>query len=620
LRHAILESAGASGVELGIDDFDRLAKCLNVGVAEAATEYVRYRDGQLAAQRADVEFLAQAGELLTSSLDYQSTLTRLTRLIVPRLADWCAVHVEGHPLEAMPIAHVDAAKVAVLREIFQRSTEPYGFPEVPGTNKARLVEAIPEGLLEATATTPEHLALLRDIGSRSWIIVPLRIQSSMFGSIILARSDSGRRYGASDVLLAEELARRAAVAIDNARLYESSQEERSRVEAATRAKDEFVAMVSHELRTPLSAIVGWVRLLRSGSLSAERREHALEVIERNANAQSQLVADLLDISRAISGKIRVNPSQVDLSNIVEIAVEDARLALETKRIQIHTELDRERAVMRGDSDRLQQIVWNLLTNAIKFTSKGGEIRITLRRFDSDLLLVVQDTGMGINPEFLPHIFEHFRQSDSSTTRPHGGLGIGLSITKYLVDLHGGSIEAQSEGVGLGASFVVRLPVSPLVSATVGVPKMPVTTSPREALSLPQGLEGLRILVVEDEEDARELLGILLGMCGIEVHPVGSAREAMAALEKFQPDLIISDIGLPEQDGYALIRSIRSSASKERAAIPAIALTAFARNEDRAQALLAGFNLHMTKPVEPAALLGAVADLAGRLVRKSRDPS
>jgi len=371
-------------------------------------------------------------------------------------------------------------------------------------------------------------------------------------------------------------------------------------------------MVSHELRTPLNAILGWVRLMRSGSLSDLKREHAFEVIERNANAQNQLVSDLLDISRAITGKVRIYPSQVDLSNVIDVALEDARLALDAKRISVHTTLDRAGSVMRGDGERLQQIVWNLITNAIKFTPKDGEITVTLSRVDSDLVLSVSDTGVGIAPGFLPHVFDSFRQSDSSAARVHGGLGVGLSISKHLVDLHGGSIEVQSEGTGKGATFVVRLPVSPLISATVGVPQVPATRESERPVELPSAQHELRVLVVDDEPDARELIGYVLETCGMEVRLAGTAQAALSELRGYTPHVIISDIGMPQEDGYALIRSIRTLPESDKKDIPAIALTAFTRNEDRTRALVAGFNLHIAKPVEPATLVRAVLDLAGQL--------
>jgi signal transduction histidine kinase/ActR/RegA family two-component response regulator len=455
---------------------------------------------------------------------------------------------------------------------------------------------------------------MRRLGPRSLLVVPLQINSHVFGSLTLARSDSGQLYDSSDLLLAEDLTRRAATAIDNARLYELSRTERARAEAATRTKDEFVAMVSHELRTPLNVIMGWVRLLRSGTLSEPTREHALEVVERNANAQSQLVADLLDISRVITGKIRIEPAQVDFGNLINLVLEDARFALEAKRLELHVDCANAASVMRGDAERLRQVVWNLLLNAIKFTPKGGQVWVSLRRVESDLELVIRDSGMGISAEVMPYIFENFRQHDSKTTRAHGGLGIGLSIAKHLIDLHGGSIEAQSDGPDQGASFIVRLPVSPVISTTVGVAKVSATTARRANLIRPPALAGLNILVVDDQEDARDLLRIVLESCEARVQDAGSANEALALLQREHVDLLISDIGMPEEDGYSLIRRVRALPSKEKATIPAIALTAFARNEDRTRALLEGFNVHMAKPVEPAELLVALADLTGHARR------
>lgn len=283
--------------------------------------------------------------------------------------------------------------------------------------------------------------------------------------------------------------------------------------------------------------------------------------------------------------------------------------MEAKRLQLRTEVAPEGTVMRGDGERLRQVITNLLLNAIKFTPKGGAIVVALRRIESELELTVGDTGIGIAPEFLPFVFDSFRQSDSRSTRAHGGLGIGLSIVKHLVELHAGRITATSGGLGKGASFVVRLPISPVISTTVGVTKVPATTPARRELARPEALSGTTILVVDDEPDARELLRIVLESCQARVLDAGSARDALALLERETVDLIVSDIGMPEEDGYSLIRRVRGLVDEAKAATPAIALTAFARNEDRAQALLEGFNQHMTKPVEPAELLVALADLA-----------
>jgi signal transduction histidine kinase/CheY-like chemotaxis protein len=615
LRHAVMEAAKASGVSPTVDEFEVLAKCLNVGIAEATAEYGRHRDAESSKQKRDIEFLAEAGQLLTSSLDYSSTLARVTGLIVPNLADWCAVIVEGAPPEQTPIASVDPAIGGVLREILRRfppdPSSDFGHPAVLRTGTSQLTEEMPAGTLERIARSPEHLALLHQLAPRSLIVVPLRVQSTIFGAITLAWSQSPRRYGPADLTLIEELARRAAVAIDNAHLYASSQSERSRVEAATRAKDEFVAMVSHELRTPLNSILGWLNLLRDGSLPEGRQEHALDVSIRNAEALNHLVGDLLDISRVITGKIRINPSQVDLNDIVEMAIEGVRPAAEARRIQLVVDVHGDDAVMRGDGDRLQQVVWNLLANAVKFSPKEGVVGVRVGRVESDLELTVVDNGAGIAAEFLPHVFESFRQFEGGTTRAHGGLGIGLSIAKHIVELHGGSIEARSPGRGQGATFVVRLPISPLVSTTLGVSRVPATKTHGVATAPPVGLDGIRVLVVDDEPDAHELVAYVLERSGIEVRAATNVAEALKELETFTPDVIVSDIGMPDEDGYSLIRRIRTLAAEDKKNIPAIALTAFARNEDRTRALVEGFNLHMAKPVEPTALLKAVADLAGQ---------
>ncbi|HEY6561667.1 MAG TPA: ATP-binding protein [Polyangiaceae bacterium] len=619
LRHAILQTVKEAGAALSIDEFDVLAKCLSVGVAGAATEYLKYSGRELEAQRTSLQFLAEAGQRLNASLDYRTTLGELTRLLVPRLADWCAVHIEGTPAEEMPLAHVDPAKVEVLRTLYSRFPLPsdalYGYPQVIRSGQSQWMAEVPQRFLEDNSQNAEHLTLLRQISARSWMIVPLRIQANLVGALTLAYSESDRRYQESDLVLVSDLANRAAVAIDNARLYELSQQARSRVEAATRAKDEFVAMVSHELRSPLNAILGWLRLLRGGTLPEGMHEHALDVIERNAQAQNQLVSDLLDMSRVIAGKLRINPTQIDVADLVEMAVEGVRPAADAKRISISLDIDQTHALTRADGDRLQQAVWNLLTNAVKFTPKKGQIRVRLKHIESDLALTIEDTGEGIPPSFLPHVFETFSQADTSTSRRHGGLGIGLPIAKHIAELHGGSIEAKSAGTGQGAAFVLRLPLAPLAPSSLTSEAVPAT-QPADGGALHLDLNGIRVLVVDDDSDARELLSYVLESCGVEVLAAPSVAGAIGELQRFTPHLVVSDIGMPGEDGYALIRSIRTLPDEAKRNIPAIALTAFVRNEDRTRALVEGFNRHMAKPVEPSALLRVVADLTGRASQRS----
>ncbi len=612
LRHCIVQTAKHAGVQFSLDEFDVLAKCLSVGVAEAVEEYGRFRDQELSAQKANLEFLAEAGQLLSSSLDYRSTLSRLTALIVPTLADWCSVQLDGQPANEIRVAHTDPSKIALVREIYERFPFPSdarcGYPHVARSGEPEFVPDVNTDLLEAIAQGPEHLALLRALGVCSWLILPLRVQGHLFGAITLSYSDSKRHYTEAQLAVAVDLARRAAVAIDNARLYDLSQKERSRAEAITRAKDEFVAMLSHELRTPLSAILGWIRLVREGSLSDEKREHALTVIERNAQAQDRLIADLLDISRVIVGEVQLKLGDVNFANLVEIVIDGVRPAADAKSIQIQAEIQHSTAVLRGDGDRLQQVVWNLLTNAVKFTPRSGTVAIALRQIDANVELLVQDSGDGITADFLPHVFDTFRQSDSTIARRYGGLGIGLSIARHIVELHGGVIEARSQGAGQGATFAVRLPINKRAEVGPSVPPVSV----REGVPLQSDaseLRGLRALVVEDDPDARDLIGHLLESEGMEARLASTAAEALAALETYTPDVILSDIGMPGEDGYALIRRIRTLPSA-KSAIPAIALTAFAREADRTRALVEGFNRHIAKPIELTELIRAVSELAG----------
>ncbi len=612
LRQVLLDQARKAGVQLTVEDLDLVGRLFIRAIGQAVNAYVADNDKQKAAQEAELDYLVHAGKSLMSSLDTKVTLTRLTGLLVPRLADWCVVHIAGdEPLEPA-VAHANPERLAEARSLaaLAPAREHLGPAAVLESGEPLLVEDASGGGGEFDAAYRAHLQTL---GTCGWMVVPIQGRGTALGAITLGTSESARRYGKKDVSTVLELARRAGAALENALLFESSQRERARVEALTRAKDEFVMVVSHELRTPMNTILGWSRLLRTDALPPSRRQHALEVIERSVSAQTQLVSDLLDISNVTTGRIRLNPSQVDLSTLIDLVLEEMRLALEAKRITLTVDLDRPRAVMRGDADRLQQIVWNLLSNAIKFTPKNGRVHVALRRVASDLEIVVRDSGEGIAPEFLAHVFDPFLQSDMSASRPHPGLGIGLAITKHLVALHGGSIAAESPGVGRGATLTVRLPVAPLVSSTFGVGRVPIAD---ETPVWPRGLEGLRALVVDDEAGARDLLLAMLEASGIEVTTASAAQEALASLESHRHDIVVSDIGLAGEDGYALISRIRGLPSK-LASTPVVALTASASPDDRQRALVAGFNVHLTKPVAPAELLTAIAELTGRHVRKDR---
>ena len=427
----------------------------------------------------------------------------------------------------------------------------------------------------------------------------------------------GRVIGTLTIIedVTERVAREAALQAqieERSRLLSSEKLARNEAERANRLKDEFLATISHELRNPLNAILGWAHMMRLGKLNEANTERAVETIYRNAKSQSQLVADLLDVSRIISGKLRLDVRTVDLLSIVNAAIDSIRPAADAKGIRLQTMLDPAGGPISGDADRLQQIVWNLLTNAVKFTPKNGRIQVEVQRIESHVEIVVSDSGVGISKEFLPYVFDRFRQADASTTRIHGGLGLGLSIVRQLVDLHGGSVSVQSEGEGKGATFTITLPFVGVVSDEQEVESVHPTQSD-EILSfdgLPS-LEGLKVLVVDDEADTRELIEEVLRECGSEVIISSSAAEALEALEQHKPDILISDLGMPDEDGYALIEKIRALPSERGGDIPAAALTAYARAEDRMRVLRSGFQFHLPKPVDSAELVTVVASLAGR---------
>jgi len=411
-----------------------------------------------------------------------------------------------------------------------------------------------------------------------------------------------------------------------ARLYESATKARAEAERAatekerllrqaeesSRLKEEFLATISHELRTPLSAILGWARMLRMGQLSKEDAAKALDTIERNARAQAQLVDDLLDVSRIITGKLRMDVRPSDPNAFIEAAVESVRPAAEAKGVRVQKVMDTGLLSIPGDPVRLQQVVWNLLSNAIKFTPRGGRVQIRSERVNSHLEIVVSDTGQGISSDFLPHVFDRFRQADQKTSRQHGGMGLGLAIVRHLVELHGGTVSAMSEGEGQGATFTVTLPITAVYQIdSSGGRVHPAARELLPANDCTDRLDGLTILVVDDEPDTRDLLKQGLEFCGATVRVAGSAAEAVDALVASVPDILISDIGMPGIDGYDLIRQVRGLPADSGGKVAAVALTAYTRIEDRLQALRAGYDMHVPKPVELAELVAVAASVARR---------
>ncbi|HEV8143419.1 MAG TPA: ATP-binding protein [Methylomirabilota bacterium] len=420
-----------------------------------------------------------------------------------------------------------------------------------------------------------------------------------------AFDEAAARLRARETALRESQERFREIAAARAHALENEKTARAEAEAANQMKDEFLAVLSHELRTPINAVFGWARLLRTAKGEEQTLEHGLAVIERNAAAQVKLIEDLLDVSRIISGKMRFDVRPVDVAAAVESALDSVRQAAEMKDIRLASVLDPRAGTVVGDPDRLRQLVWNLLSNAIKFTPKGGRVQVRLTRTGSRVEIVVTDTGVGITSEFLPHIFERFRQGDSTSTRQHGGLGLGLALVKHIVELHGGIVRAESAGEGLGATFTVQLPVA--LATTSDATGTSTTPAALPAVSL----EGLRVLVVDDDRDTLDLFARVLDETGAELRTATSSEEAMTVFGQWRPTLLISDIEMPDEDGYTLIRRVRALDPSQGGDIPAVAVTAYGRVEDRVKLLGAGFNMHLPKPVEPAELLVVLAILARR---------
>ena len=389
-------------------------------------------------------------------------------------------------------------------------------------------------------------------------------------------------------------------------------EARLEAEAANRVKDEFLSTLSHELRTPLTAIMGWADLLLHNDVDPEKRPQAIETIFRNANSQCQLINDLLEVSRIITGKLRLEFVACELDSVIEAAAESIRPTAEAKGVRLQVLLEPNVGPVFGDRERLQQIVWNLLSNGVKFTHKGGLVQVRLQRINSHIDVIVKDTGVGIRSDFLPHVFDRFRQADGSTTRNYGGLGLGLAIVRHLVELHGGSAWAESDGDGEGSQFTVRLPA--MIASeheTPEIPKQPVLAAIEARQRVPSSLDGLRVLVVDDEIDARSLLTTMLEHCGAQVVAVGSAREGLESVESWKPDVLIADIGMPIEDGYGLIKKVRALPKERGGQTPALALTAYARTEDRARALSEGYQVHLAKPVDRFELAAVLTNLGHR---------
>ena len=480
-----------------------------------------------------------------------------------------------------------------------------------------------------------------NVSVRSFLGAPLFSATKVSGWLYLLNKIDGDEFTESDESLASTLATQVAIAYENATLYrdvqshaaelqseiserKQAEEERAKLlvleqaaraeaENANRTKDEFLATLSHELRTPLTAILGWSHLMRTGNLDDPELGRAVDTIERNARAQSQLIDDLLDVSRISSGKLRIEPFRVDVCAVVTSAVEAARPSFEAKSIKFDLDIDADGCFVAGDANRLQQVFWNLFSNAVKFTPKNGRVMVKAQREGNLVKISITDTGIGISPHFLPYIFDRFRQADGSTTRLHGGLGLGLAIVKHLVQLHQGTVEVESPGEHQGSRFTITLPTA----AESGDEDQNGTEAQQNGFKAGLAeyvtlLDGVRILVVDDDADTRDVIKAILRSCGGEINCCESAAEAFKAIRDWSPDVLVSDIGLPHEDGFELILKLRKHRSKRARLMPAIALTAYASKDDKARALAAGFQAHVSKPVEPELLVKSIASALGRI--------
>jgi PAS domain S-box-containing protein len=553
-------------------------------------------------------FLMEAGRLLAASLDYEATLAAVMNLAVPAVADCAAVDVvnEDGGSQRVAIAHVDPTKIDLARRIEARCADPASAqrPDALARSGAPvLIPVVPDDMFVSVASGDgERIDLAHALGLRSYICVPLVAHGRTVGALTLVTAESRRQYADEDLQVALDVGYRVALAIDNAQAYKDAQ-------AANRLKDEFLATLSHELRTPLNAILGYARLLRMNMMAPERQATALETVERNGAALAKIVEDVLDVSRIISGKVRLEIQTVDVTAVVRNAIETVAPAADAKQIRVDSFINPDVGPIAGDPDRLQQIMWNLMSNAVKFTPTDGTVQVRVERAASHVEIAVSDTGIGIKPEFMPHVFERFRQGDGATTRERGGLGLGLAIVRHLVELHGGTVGAVSDGEGRGTTFVVRLPIKVVHGAPAAEERRERAFEPTNPSRSLTSLHGVRVLAVDDDADALKLVRETLEAVGSDVAVASSGPTALDAIARFRPHVLIADIGMPGMDGIELIRRIRQSPDRAIREMPAAALTAFARSEDRVASLQNGFQMHLAKPVDPAELVAVAAALA-----------
>jgi PAS domain S-box-containing protein len=547
----------------------------------------------------ELRFLAEASRVLSSTLEYEATLGALARLAVPVLGDYCAIDVarEDGTFSRVEFVTDDPSRQGLaegLRQYPPALTVDSPAAKVIRTGQPIVVTEVTPEMIARSSQTLEHLELIAKFGVRSFMMVPLRARGRTLGLLTVGAVTERYRYNEAALSLVSDVAARAGLALDNALLYRDARE-------ADRLKEDFLATLSHELRTPLNALIGWTHMLKARRLDPATLERALDSIDRNARAQAVLINDLLDVSRAVSGKLRIDPRAVDLQAVVLSAIDAVRPAVAARHIDLTISIGPLDGDVMGDPDRLQQVVWNLVSNAVKFTPTRGRVEVGVEQMGGAAQITVLDNGVGIDPPFLPYVFERFRQADSATTRAHGGLGLGLAIVRHLVDLHGGTVTVESPGIGKGSRFVVTLPLTPR-RAAVEVARAIV----REE-SAP--LSGVRVLAVDDDPDARELILMSVQGAGGEVMAVASGHAALDAVDTFRPHVVVADIAMPEMDGYELMRTL--AARDDWPGLPAIALSAYAATEDVRRARAAGFHAHLAKPVEYGRLVQVISDVARR---------
>ena len=573
-------------------------------IARDITEQVRLR--QVARQHAaNTEKLAEVGAVVASALERDTILQKVTDIATELTgAEFGAFFYNARDSSGdayMLYTLSGAPKEAFSRFPHPRATAVFG-PTFRGDGAVRLDDVTEDPRYGQnppySGMPPGHLPV------RGYLAVPVKGSSGeVLGGLFFGHSRPGV-FSAEHERLALGVAGWASVALENARLYVEAQE-------ANRMKDEFLAVLSHELRTPLNAIVGYARLLRGGLLTGEKAVQGFETLERNAAWLTQIIEDVLDVSRIVSGKLRLDVQPVELPLIVENAIATVRPAADAKNVRLHTMIDPRVGPVSGDPDRLQQVAWNLLSNAVKFTPKGGRVQVRLERVNSHVELIVSDTGVGITPEFLPFVFERFRQADSVASRRTGGLGLGLAIVRHIIEMHGGTVDAASAGEGQGATFTVRLPVMIIQPERLRTPREHPRTERLLPLKKLEDLAGVRVVAVDDEPDALSLLRVVLEAAGAEVTTFAAPQKALEQLKTLRPDVMVIDLGMPEMDGYEFITRVRSSTDPDVRRVPAAALTAFARSEDRTKALRSGFEMHLAKPVDPGELVASVLTLVRR---------